>query len=161
MASYHAISFGATETAGVVWGSDYPYLQSVPSPGDKLSPDYETVVSFKAADFSAALCKEVKDLKLEGDAAGWVTGDPKLLRGRHRGGNHRGRHEDHRPTDAGGTLPALGLLHRQIRGRRVSVHRPRLRPRGGHEPVRRRLHGAAGIHLQEILTHYYTGVTIE
>ena len=78
MASYHAISFGATETAGVVWGSDYPYLQSVPSPGDKLSPDYETVVSFKAADFSAALCKEVKDLKLEGDAAGWVTGDPKL-----------------------------------------------------------------------------------
>lgn len=75
LAAYHAISFGTTETAQVVWGTDYPYLQSVPSPGDKLSPGYETTVSYKPEDLSAALCKQVEGLKLEGDAAGWITGE--------------------------------------------------------------------------------------
>ncbi len=40
LAAYHAISSGKTETAAAVWGSDYPYLQSVESEGDRLSDGY-------------------------------------------------------------------------------------------------------------------------
>ena len=39
---YHAVSGGVTESAKNVWGKDYPYLQSVSSIGDKLSPNYIT-----------------------------------------------------------------------------------------------------------------------
>lgn len=42
---YHAISGGSTESAKNVWGKDYPYLQSVSSIGDKLSPNYITTLS--------------------------------------------------------------------------------------------------------------------
>lgn len=75
-AAYHAISSGTTETAQTVWGVDYPYLQAVPSPGDQLSPHYETTVSFSAEEFSKALTQKVDGLRLEGDAAAWVTGTP-------------------------------------------------------------------------------------
>ena len=161
MASYHAISFGATETAGVVWGSDYPYLQSVPSPGDKLSPDYETVVSFKAADFSAALCKEVKDLKLEGDAAGWVTGDPKL--------SEAGTVEEI-------TVGGMKITGRQMRAA-LSLRSACFTVKYADGAFQFTVHGFGhgvgmsqygadymarqGSTWQEILTHYYTGVTIE
>ena len=77
-AAYHAISPGETETAEVVWGVDYPYLQAVPSPGDKLSPNYESVVTVPQADFSAAIGKAIEGCKLEGDASGWITGEPEL-----------------------------------------------------------------------------------
>lgn len=75
LAAYHAISFGNTENAENVWGSGYPYLVSVPSPGDQLSPDFESTVSFSAEEFSAAMVKAFPDLKLEGDAAAWINED--------------------------------------------------------------------------------------
>ncbi len=77
-AVYHAISSGQTETAKTVWDVDYPYLQPVPSPGDKLSPNYEEVVTIPQADFAAALSKTIEGCKLEGDASGWITGEPEL-----------------------------------------------------------------------------------
>lgn len=42
---YHALSSGTTESAGNVWGKDYPYLQSVSSIGDKLATNYITTVT--------------------------------------------------------------------------------------------------------------------
>ena len=72
LAAYHAISFGTTEDAKVVWDTEYPYLKPVPSPGDKLSPDYQAEATFTPAQFSEAMAKEVEGLKLEGDAAGWI-----------------------------------------------------------------------------------------
>lgn len=41
---YHAISNGRTESSENAWGGALPYLVSVESPGDLLSPDYETEV---------------------------------------------------------------------------------------------------------------------
>ena len=38
-AAFHAISCGQTFSAEEVWGKDVPYLKSVTSAGDKLSPD--------------------------------------------------------------------------------------------------------------------------
>ena len=45
---YHSMSTGLTENAENVWGSAVPYLVSVESPGDPLSPGYEakTTLSF-------------------------------------------------------------------------------------------------------------------
>ena len=45
LAVYHAISNGMTESSENAWGGAVPYLVSVKSPGDLLSPDYETKVS--------------------------------------------------------------------------------------------------------------------
>lgn len=51
---YHAISFGKTEDCQNVWGGSRPYLVSVSSIGDKLSPNYisnkaVTLVELKTA----------------------------------------------------------------------------------------------------------------
>lgn len=54
-AAFHAINNGRTERASDVWGGEYPYLISVPSDGDKLSPVYLSQVSFSKEDFEIKL----------------------------------------------------------------------------------------------------------
>ncbi len=44
MTVYHAVNSGKTDSSKNVWGKDFPYLESVLSIGDKLSPDY---ISYK------------------------------------------------------------------------------------------------------------------
>ena len=44
-AVFHSTSSGATENAKDVWGGDVPYLVSVQSPGDELSPKYSDTVT--------------------------------------------------------------------------------------------------------------------
>lgn len=58
MAAYHAISNGSTESASEVWGGSYPYLTSVPSPGDKLSPSYSSSLSVTKDDFKSIMEKQ-------------------------------------------------------------------------------------------------------
>lgn len=71
LAAYHAISCGNTEAASVVWNTDYPYLKSVPCPGDTLAEGYETTARFTAAELAAAL-SEVNGVSLSGTADGWM-----------------------------------------------------------------------------------------
>ena len=52
-ALFHSTSSGATEAAVDVWGSDVPYLQSVPSVGDMESPKYLSSLTLSAEDFKA------------------------------------------------------------------------------------------------------------
>ena len=52
LAVYHSVSAGKTETAASVWGGNYPYLQSVISDADLLSPQYTSKVSYSAFDFA-------------------------------------------------------------------------------------------------------------
>lgn len=47
-AVFHSISNGQTENATDVWGGEYPYLISVNSVGDKLSPAYHSEVKVSA-----------------------------------------------------------------------------------------------------------------
>ena len=47
---YHAISSGKTEDCKNVWGGDRPYLVSVESIGDKLSPNYLSEKSITASE---------------------------------------------------------------------------------------------------------------
>ncbi len=51
VAAFYAISCGKTEDAKNIWGNDVPYLKSVPSEGDKLSPQYASTLSFPKDDF--------------------------------------------------------------------------------------------------------------
>lgn len=57
---YHAISFGVTENAAEVWGSEYPYLASVDSSFDKTEKNYLSSATFTAAEFKAAMSPYVE-----------------------------------------------------------------------------------------------------
>lgn len=65
-ATFFSCAAGATESALAVWGSDVPYLQSVPSPED--SGFYDQRLTFSREEFSDAL-----GLSLTGPPEDWVT----------------------------------------------------------------------------------------
>ncbi|MDR1465354.1 MAG: stage II sporulation protein D [Oscillospiraceae bacterium] len=69
-AAFHDISGGQTEDASVYWGDAYPYLKSVASPGDRLSPNYSKTVSFTVKEMRSALGK-ADGVKLGDDPAAW------------------------------------------------------------------------------------------
>lgn len=70
LAVYHSYSAGKTQSAKTLWGTDIPYLISVESPGDKLSPDYMTVHEFSENEFKKLARK--CEITLDGDASEWV-----------------------------------------------------------------------------------------
>lgn len=156
-AAYHSCNSGMTETAKTVWGVDYPYLQSVASSGDALSPKYTSTATVSDKEFAAAF----PDLKLTGDAAGWISGTPTV--------------------SAAGTVTAITIGGKEYTGREV---RSALELRsacftvthgkdGFTFTVKGYGHGVGmsqygakemadrGFTYEEILKHYYHGVTIE
>ena len=66
-ATYFSCSGGATEDAAAVWGTDYPYLRSVESPGEENASHYTDTVTFTAQEFQTAL-----GISLAGKPAGWL-----------------------------------------------------------------------------------------
>ena len=54
-ATYFSCSGGQTENAAAVWGTDVPYLQSVESPGEEISGNYETSEIFTHTNFKQML----------------------------------------------------------------------------------------------------------
>ncbi len=50
-AVFHSTGSGVTENAKDVWGSDVPYLVSVESPGDMLSPVFENDITVSFSEF--------------------------------------------------------------------------------------------------------------
>ncbi len=71
LAAYHAISCGSTESAAVVWNTEYPYLTSVPCPGDTLAEGYETTVRLTPQQLASALAG-INGISLSGTAGGWI-----------------------------------------------------------------------------------------
>lgn len=67
-AAYFSCSGGTTEDAAAVWGTDYPYLQSVDSPGEEGAAVYAQTLEFTAEEFAAALGRD-----LTGSPEGWFT----------------------------------------------------------------------------------------
>ena len=67
---YHAISAGSTQSAKSLWGADMPYLISVESPGDRLSPDYMSTAKFSESEFKK-LAKKC-GVTLSGKASEWL-----------------------------------------------------------------------------------------
>ena len=54
-ATYFSCSGGSTEDAVAVWGSEYPYLQAVESPGEEHAAHYTDTVNFTGPQFCEAL----------------------------------------------------------------------------------------------------------
>lgn len=66
-ATYFSCSGGATEDAVAVWGTDYPYLRSVESPGEETAVYYTDSVYFSAGTFQQKLGRE-----LSGTPKSWL-----------------------------------------------------------------------------------------
>ena len=79
VAAFSAICTGTTESAENVWGSKTPYLVSVKSEGDKLSPTYSSTVTFSKSQFISIM----KDLGVSIDSKADLTeiiGKPKTTK---------------------------------------------------------------------------------
>lgn len=158
-AAFHAICSGRTESAAILWGKDLPYLQPVVSTGDKLSPDYSSTLVLTTDQFrEKAAALEGADLS--GDAASWVgkagvsesqTVTQIAIGGKTFTGEQvRAAFGLRSPCftvtyqDGSFTFDVCGYGH----GIGMSQY--------GADYMARQ-----GSNWEEILTHYYTGVTIE
>ena len=65
-ATYFSCSGGSTEDAVAVWGTDYPYLQAVPSPGEENAEGFTDSVRFSVKEF-----QEKVGLALSGKPEEW------------------------------------------------------------------------------------------
>lgn len=66
-ATYFSCSGGSTEDAAAVWGTDYPYLQAVDSPGEEDAPYDTDMAVFTPEEFQAALGTEIS-----GSPRSWI-----------------------------------------------------------------------------------------
>ncbi len=69
-AVFHSISNGQTENATDVWGGEYPYLISVNSVGDKLSPTYHSEAKVTTEKFEEIMSDN--GAKLGDEPSKWV-----------------------------------------------------------------------------------------
>ncbi len=67
-AVFHAISNGTTENATDVWGGSYPYLKSVNSIGDKLSPAHQSEVVISPKEFK----EKLNDIDFTDEPQKWI-----------------------------------------------------------------------------------------
>ena len=72
-AAFHAISCGQTFSAEEIWGKDVPYLKSVTSAGDKLSPDYSSTLTNALEGGSFSITKALYGNNTEADTAFEMT----------------------------------------------------------------------------------------
>ncbi len=158
-ACYFALSNGSTESAAVVWGSEVPYLQPVASPGDKLSPDYESRVTFPADELKEKLTAAHKELTLSEDPAGWL-GSPTLSEAGTVTALSVGEH-----TLTGGQLRTALQLRSACFDITYADKKFTFTVRGYGHGVGMSQYGAdylarQGYTWEEIIGYYYTGVTL-
>ena len=161
LAVFHSSSAGRTAAAGDVWSGDLPYLVSVDSPeGEETVPNYYSTVTFTAAEAKEKLLTAHPELKLSGTPDRWFGAAAE---------NGSGRVET---VSVGGT-DIEGTELRRIFGLRSASFD--LEMGGGKavfyvtgygHGVGMSQYGAnqmakEGADYREILTHYYTGVTVE
>lgn len=159
IAAFHAINSGETQSAETVWGGEVAYLKGVPSPGDKLSPDCIKTVAITAKEFSDSV-SQLKNCELNGEAQNWI-GEIKT--------NSSGYVKS---VEIGGTA-FTGLQARDAIGLRSAVFTVEYKngsfyftTNGYGHCVGLSQYGAdymarQGSNWQEIIEHYYTGVTVK
>lgn len=161
LAVFHSSSAGLTRAAGEVWLNDLPYLQAVssPEPGDRI-PNYYSRVEFSEGELREKLLASFPEADLSGGMAGWF-GDA--------------------VTDSAGSVATVGLGGVEVKGAQVRAalglrsacftwevrdgkmvffvtgygHGVGLSQYGANQMA------AEGADYREIVTHYYTGVSVE
>lgn len=158
-ATFFSCSGGRTESAVEVWGGDVPYLQAVDSPGEEAPHNADTEV-FSKAEFTERILSQAPEADLSGPPEDWfgsVTA-----------------------TEGGGveslTIGGVAFTGKELRsllGLRSTVFAVSVvgddilfETRGFGHRVGMSQYGAeamarAGSSYEEILYHYYTGVTLE
>ncbi|MDR3207563.1 MAG: stage II sporulation protein D [Oscillospiraceae bacterium] len=160
VAVFFAVSAGRTESAQSVWGTDIPYLREVDSPGEDGAQGYEEQVTLPAADVKAALLAAYPDAQLDGPPSGWFGVPERSEAGGvlslTAGGvavpgtklremfNLRSTHFTVTPGADTVVFDTLGYGH----GVGLSQYGAKLL-------------AESGLGFEEILTWYYTGVTVE
>ncbi|HBL40972.1 MAG TPA: stage II sporulation protein D, partial [Ruminococcaceae bacterium] len=159
IAAFHANNSGITLSAEQVWGGDIPYLKSVKSPGDKLSPDCSQTVALKEKEFKSKT-EALDGCKLSEDQTTWVKDIQTDKTGFVRS------------ITVGGVV-CTGQEFKQTFGLRSNVFTFEYRngsffftTLGYGHGVGLSQYGAdylarQGKTWEEIITHYYTGVKIE
>lgn len=71
-AAYFSLCAGRTENAQTIWGSDVPYLVSVTSTGDRLSPNLKTETTLSADEVREKLSAD-PEIQLGDDPAQWIS----------------------------------------------------------------------------------------
>lgn len=158
-ACYHSLSSGSTENAETVWGTNIPYLQAVASPGDRLAPDYKATITLSAEEMKKALSACETPLTLDDDPSGWF-GEPSLS------------DAGYVATQTVGSITLAGTELRKLLGLRSAAFTVTytentftITTHGYGHGVGMSQYGAdylarQGYSYKEILTYYYTGVTV-
>ena len=158
-AVFFSSAAGRTLDAVEVWGGSVPYLTGVESPEGEEVPNYHTTVAVSLEDFRETFLAQYPQADLSGDPSGWF--------------------QSLRPTSSGGvnTVEVGGVVVkgselRSLFGLRSAHFTVTAGAEGVTFSVTGYGHGVgmsqyganamarAGASWQEILEHYYTGVTI-
>ena len=158
-ATFFSCSGGQTEAAAEVWGGEVPYLQSVESPGEQ-APYNEDTATFTLEEFSARILSQNPEADLSGEPEAWF-GSVTATEG---GGVET--LEIGGVAFTGKELRSLLGLRSTIFAVSVSENEIIFQTRGYGHRVGLSQYGAqamaqAGSTYQEILLHYYTGVSLE
>ena len=154
-AVYFSCSGGSTEDAVAVWGTVYPYLQAVSSPGEEKATHYSDTVTYTAANFEAAIGRDLPGTPNEW--FGIITYTP---------GGGVASMEIGGQVYKGTTLrSALGLKSTAFMVA-VTSNSVTITTKGFGHRVGMSQYGADAMALEgnsykEILTHYYQGVRLE
>lgn len=159
LAAYHDICSGKTESAKTVWGEEIAYLQSVTSDGDRLSPDYETVMGFDKEKFRSAI-QIIDGIELPENAEKWVGKTDKTDTGFVRSIEIGGTKIDGNDIKKALALPSRNFTITYKDGKFT------VKIIGNGHMVGMSQYGAdymarQGSDWQEILKHYYTDIKIE
>lgn len=72
IAVFHSTSTGKTENSEDVWQSVTPYLRSVDSPGEELSPRYKSQVEFTKEEFKNKIKELNPETSFSGEVNEWI-----------------------------------------------------------------------------------------
>ena len=161
LAVFHSSSAGLTRAAGQVWLNDLPYLQAVDSPeAGEAIPNYYSRVEFSAAAFKEKLLAVAPEADFSGPVDGWL---------RNAVTDSAGSVET---VEAGGVTvkgtqvrTALGLRSAcfdwEVQNGKLVFYVTGYGHGVGLSQYGANQMAADGADYREILTHYYTGVTVE
>jgi len=161
LAVFHSSSAGLTRAAGEVWLNDLPYLQAVssPEPGDRI-PNYYSRVEFTEGELRERLLAAFPEAELSGGMENWL-------------GTPDADSAGSVATVSVGGVTAKGTQVRSALGLRSACFTWEVQEgkmvffvTGYGHGVGLSQYGAnamatGGADYREIVTHYYTGVTVE